>query len=157
MAKYCQSCFWHRLLLIAIFKSKAETHFQILCAASQGNWWKRVTATVKCLLCLAFKRRGEGKAGLGQITSTSLFAPASAPGELEMHRRNQKTWVESRLYHLLPMWLWVSYLLSLGLSFSTGLLWGLSNMINGNVLCKLARCIETYIFIKSLAFFPILV
>lgn len=105
-------------------------------------WWKRVTERVKCLLCLAFERRGEGRASLGQITSTSLFAPASAPGELEMHRRSQKTWVESWLCHLLPMWLWVSYLMSLGLSFSTGLLWGLSNMIKGNVLCKLPRSIE---------------
>lgn len=88
------------------------------------------------------------------ITSASLFAPASAPGELEMHRRNQKTWVETWLCQKLPMWLWVSYLISLGLSFSTGLLWELSNMINENVLSKFARSIETWIFIViSLASF----
>lgn len=42
---------------------------------------------------LSLCKKGQGRAGCGQITSTSLFAPASAPGELGVHRRNQKTWV----------------------------------------------------------------
>lgn len=54
---------------------------------------KKGSLRVYCLLYFTFEERGEGKAGIGQVTSTSLFAPASAPGELEMHWRSQKTWV----------------------------------------------------------------
>ena len=94
-----------------------------------------------CLLGLWKKERGQGWSWANYFHLP--FAPASASGELEMHRRSQKTWVEAQLCHLLPMWIWVSYLMSLRLSFSSGLLWALSNMINGNRLYKSSRSIET--------------
>lgn len=76
----------------------------------RGHWES------KCQVCLAFERRGEGRAGLGQLLPPP-FCPASAPAELDMHRRNQKNRVESWLCHLLPVWLWVSYLISLVSNF----------------------------------------
>ncbi|XP_073899376.1 tudor domain-containing protein 3 isoform X2 [Castor canadensis] len=60
-----------------------------------GNYEEVLLSNIKPIQTEAWasERRGEGKAALGHITSTSLFDPASAPGELKMRRRNQKTWV----------------------------------------------------------------
>lgn len=82
---------WHCSPLLPFLNPRLKNIFRH-CALSWKDLVKR-DLWGEYLLCLAFERRGEGKAGLGQITSTSLFAPASAPGELEMHRRSQKTWV----------------------------------------------------------------
>lgn len=60
------------------------------------GWESPVSALV------AIETWGEGRAGLGHVTSTSLSAPAPAPGELAMHRRRQKTWVECWLCLLTP-------------------------------------------------------
>lgn len=96
-------------LFIAILGPKTKTHFQIM----YSLFWKFLDWPLE---------EGE-RVGWSWANYFHLpFCPASAPGELEIHRRNQKTWVESRLCHLLLMWLWVSFLISLGLIFSTGLL-----------------------------------
>lgn len=72
---------------------------------------------------------------------------SSSRGAGNAHQESEDR-VESWPCHLLPMWLWVSYLISLGLSFSLGLWWGFSNMISGNVLCKLPRSME-HAFLSS--------
>lgn len=157
MTKYSQKHFWQCFLLIAILGPTAEKHFQIPCASSWKTLMKRVAEAVT--VCSAWPLKEGREQHWSRAHYFHLpFAPASAPGELEVHRRNQKTWVESWLCHLLPLWLWVSYLISLGLSFSTGLLRGLKSMISRSVLCKPPKSIKTYIFIivRLTSSFPIL-
>lgn len=125
------------------------------CVLCPGRiWWKGSQKELNVFS--TFERRGKGKAGCGHITSTSLFAPASAPGELEMHRRNQKTWVPVLA---LPLTTYVTLgkLLNIsGSEFHYKMLWGLSNMIYINVICSLPASIETIFIIKGLASSPLL-
>lgn len=90
---------------------------------------------------LSLWKKGKGRAGHGQITSTSLSAPASAPGELGMHRRNQKTWVP---VPALPLTTYVTLGKLPDISkfqFHYSMLWGLT-MIYINVICSLPTSIQ---------------
>lgn len=100
---------------------------------------------------LSLWKKGQGRAGCGQITSTSLFAPASAPGELGVHRRNQKTWVP---VPALPLTAYVTLgkLPDISKSqFYYRMLWGLSNMVYINVICSLPTSVEMTFITMGLA------
>lgn len=121
-----------------------------LCSILKGSGGKgRRKSKMSALLSLW--KKGQGRAGCGQITSTSLFAPASAPGELGVHRRNQKTWVP---VPALPLTAFVTLGKLLDISesqFHYRMLWGLNSMVYRNVICSLPTSVETIFITMALA------
>lgn len=118
-------------------------------------WWKGLQRESQMCALLSLWKKGKGRAGHGQITSTSLSAPASAPGELGMHRRNRKTWVP---VPALPLTTYVTLGKLPDISefqFHYSMLWGLS-VIYINVICSLPTYIQTVFITVGLASSPFL-
>lgn len=145
LAKYN---FGHYLLLPSLSPRLVNVS-DSLCAILKGLWWKGLQKESDVCSAQPLKE-GKGRAGHGQITSTSLSAPASAPGEQGMHRRNQKTWVP---VPALPLTTYVTLGKLPDISkfqFHYSMLWGLT-MIYINVICSLPTSIQTIFITVGLA------
>lgn len=137
------------LPFIAILEPKISKCFRFFVRYPKRMLWKGLQRESDGAL-LSLWKKGKGRAGHGQITSTSLSAPASAPGELGMHRRNQKTWVP---VPALPLTTYVTLGKLPDISefqFHCSMLWGLS-MIYINVICSLPTYIQTVFITVGLA------
>lgn len=149
LAKYN---FGHYLLLPSLSPRLVDVS-DFLCAILKGYGGKDRRKSQMCAL-LSLWKKGNGRAGHGQITSTSLSALASAPGELGLYRRNQKTWVP---VPVLPLTTYVTLGKLPDISkfqFHYSILWRLT-MIYINVICSLPTSIQTIFYYRRLGFLPI--
>lgn len=145
LAKYN---FGHYLLLPSLSPRLVDVS-DFLCAILKGSGGKDRRKSQMCAL-LSLWKKGNGRAGHGQITSTSLSALASAPGELGLYRRNQKTWVP---VPALPLTTYVTLGKLPDISkfqFHYSILWRLT-MIYINVICSLPTSIQTIFITVGLA------